>query len=485
MKSLILLYLSLTLASVTCSDGPSSWKNQGPAGDGGNMTDTANADISGRNLMRAIEIADEAVARYFSGDDMAMARFYNPYTDVRSEEKGSVWMYTAAIEAVNAILHALETQQAQGQHARYDAHFGRYCNLLHRLYDNLAYYQGTFELTSFTQTREWSVYGVHRSSSKGTANVAGIENVYDDQQWLVRELLHSYQLTGEPRYLEQAEYLTSYVLDGWDCTRDESGEEHGGIPWGPGYTTKHACSNGPFISSLVWLHERYADNNEEITHRYIGTNGNRETKAMKKSDYYLQFAEAVYAWQKKHLLRDDGVYDDFLGGCRNCEITYEINNGVRYRANTPLTDRVGPPYSYNTGAILSGAVDLYRVTQKATYLDDLKSLSNNSFWHFAKMSETLPGYYVYDVSGFNNWFNGVLMRAYVAAYPFYDQVGPYINTYQQNLDYGYDNFLHNGLLPPDLLQGWNEDNHNVEGMFEFAFAAEYALLAGYESTKEN
>lgn len=482
MKSLILLFLSLTLATGACSDDAGNWRSKNPTGDNG---DTADTDLAERNLLRAMEITDEAVARYFTGEGMAMARFYNPYTDVRSDEKGSVWMYTAAIEAVNAILHALHAHAAQGASALHEAHFERYSDLLDRLYDNLAYYQGTFELTSFTQTREWSVYGVHRASRKGGANVAGRENVYDDQQWLIREMLHSYRLTGVPRYLEDAEYLTGYVLDGWDCTLDESGQEHGGIPWGPGYTTKHACSNGPFISPLVWLHEHYADSDEEITHRYIGPDGKRETRNMKKSDYYLQFAKSIYAWQKDQLLRQDGVYDDFMGGCGNCEIAYETVDGVRYRANTPLRDRVGPPYSYNSGSTLSGAVDLYRATGEAAYLDELKKLSDDSFRYFAKISETLPGYYVYNVSGFNNWFNGVLMRGYVEAYPVYSQVGPYINSFQQNLDYGYDNFLYNGLLPPDLLQGWNDDNRNVEGMFEFAFAAEYAQLAAHELVKGN
>src|SRR5690606_38676156 len=127
---------------------------------------------------------------------------------------------------------ALQAHDAarESSHQRYQAHRKHYRDQLARLYDNLAYYRGTFELTSFTQTREGSVYGVHRAATRDGAKVAGKENVYDDQQWLVRELLHSYKLTGEPRYLDEAEYLTAYVLDGWDSTLDASGNEHGGIP---------------------------------------------------------------------------------------------------------------------------------------------------------------------------------------------------------------------------------------------------------------
>jgi hypothetical protein len=189
------------------------------ASDPGPENPPEEVSLSEQNLRRAMELTDNAIASHFTGDGMAMARFYNPYTEVRSEEKGSIWMYTSAIEAVNAILHALEAQKEHGNAALYNEHFNRYSELLFKLYDNADYYLGTFQLVSYTQTREWSVYGVNRGGSKGSAQVAGIENVYDDQMWLVREFLEAYKLTDNDAYLEKAEYLTEYVLDGWDCTR--------------------------------------------------------------------------------------------------------------------------------------------------------------------------------------------------------------------------------------------------------------------------
>src|SRR5690606_27358538 len=113
------------------------------------------------------------------------------------------------------------------------------------------------------------------------------------------------------------EYLTEYVLDGWDCTRDANGEERGGIPWGPGYVSKHSCSNGPMVSPLVWLHEIYKDKSDEITYRYVDSEDKqtRLSETVKKADYCLDFAKKVYAFQKKLLLRSDGVYDDMMGGC--------------------------------------------------------------------------------------------------------------------------------------------------------------------------
>src|SRR5690554_3567790 len=153
-------------------------------------------ELSEQNLLRAMELTDAAVEAHFTGSGMTMARYYNPYTNVRSNETGSIWMYTSAIEAVNAVLHGLKSQKDHGNASIYDENFDYYADLLNKLYDNADFYLGTFELVSYTQTKEWSVYGVNRGNAKGTARVEGIENVYDDQMWLIRELLESYKLTN-------------------------------------------------------------------------------------------------------------------------------------------------------------------------------------------------------------------------------------------------------------------------------------------------
>jgi hypothetical protein len=470
--------LVLMIFTTACSDSEPENSPENPPGE---------KSISEQNILRAMELADAAVASHFTGDGMAMARYYNPYTEVRSEEKGSIWMYTSAIEAVNAILHALDAQKQHGDAVLYDQHFARYSDLLYKLCDNADYYLGTFELISYTQTKEWSVYGVNRGGSKGSAQVAGIENVYDDQMWLIRELLEAYKVTDNALFLQKAEYLTEYVLDGWDCTRNGNGAELGGIAWGPGYVTKHSCSNGPMVSPLVWLHELYKGKSDEITYRYIDATDKqtRKTSQLKKSDYYLDFAKKIYAWQKDQLLRADGVYDDMRGGCSSESPETETVNGISYRKGAACQDRVGPAITYNSGSMLSGGADLFRATGENVYLEDVKELSDASFQYFAKLGQTKPGYYTYDISGFRNWFNGVLMRGYIDAYSSYGTTADYIDSFQKNLDYGYENFLYKGFLPTNLLVGWSRDNakNRTEGMFNFAFAAEYALLARYELEK--
>ncbi len=470
--------LLLALLSVTCfaCSSKSDIRTVDPIDDQSNL--------ALRNLERAIGIIDTSLLFYFTGEDMAMSRFYNPLTKVRSKERASVWMYTSAIESVNAVLRSLTLAKENGHIDLYETNFARYTDLLAKLYSNADYYLGTFELTSFTQTKTWSVYAVDRVNQKGEANVGGVLNVYDDQMWLIRELLESYQLTSEVAYLQKAEYLTAYVLDGWDTTLDEKGKENGGIPWGPGYVTKHACSNGPLISSLVWLHEVYADKDTEIEYRHIDAQDHQtRTTIMKpKAVYYLDYAKKIYDWQYNNLRNGQGIYTDMMGGCGDCKIVYEHIQGVRYRANTKLTEPVGEAYTYNSGTMLSGAVDLYRATRESKYLDDLKSLSEASFLNFAHLDKELPGYYSYDTEGFRNWFNGVLLRGFIDVYDNHIEAASAITSFQRNLDYGYSKFKNEGLLPTNLLKGWSDSHEGdgVEGMFQFTFAAEYALLARYE-----
>lgn len=457
-----------------------------PTGRNGNII----PDLQTQNLLRSIQLVDKSVSTYFSGDEMTMARFYNPDTKEHSTERGSVWMYTASIEAVNAVLTSLKLQKENGNTILYDQHYNRYVDLLKKLFNNADYYLGTFTLTSFTQEKEWTVYAVDRVREKGKANVSRILNVYDDQMWLVRELLDAYHLTNDQVFLEKAEYLTAYVLDGWDSTLDEKGKEHGGIPWGPGYVTKHACSNGPMVSPLVWLQEIYKNKSDQIEHRYIDTKDikSRRSKMVSKGDYYLSFAQKVYDWQKRYLLNNQGVYTDMMGDCSpDCSIAYETVHGTRYRANTFLKTAVGPSFSYNSGTMISGAADLYRVTKSKKYREDAQLLCQASFQYFAKIGKQIPAYYTYESSGFNNWFNGILLRGFFNNYRHDKKAGSYMESFQKNLDYGYDHFLKDGFLPTDLLAGWDADKNknNVEAMFMFTYAAQYAILSQYEVEKKN
>lgn len=472
------LLSALCVCGMACTDkgGQPETDNSGKA---------AKIETARTNLQRSMAMVAGARTKYFSTDGKAMSRYFNPFTSSKSDEKGSVWMYTSAIEAVNSILHGITALKDAGEESFYNNYFASYSSLLSELVDNLEWYEGTYTLISYTQTKEWTVYGVDRGSSPGNAEVAGIKNVYDDQQWLLRELIEAYKLTGESKYLQKAEYLAGYVIDGWDTTLDDNGVEHGGITWGPGYYTKHSCSNGPFISPLVWLSEIYSGKSDQVTYRYIGADRKRLTKQMNKSEYYLMYAQKVYDFQKSHLyMKSKGVYWDMLGakGYGGDNIAYEMVDGVKYRGHNEEEDPTGTAYSYNSGTMLSGAADLYRVTGDSKYLEDMTALSSSTFVYFASKSSKVSGHYAYDVTGFNNWFNGVLMRGWVDVWPHYSNVVLNISTFQDNLDYAWTHYNKDNILPSNLLLGWNSDSsrNNVEAMFTFAYAAEYAVLAKWQ-----
>jgi len=450
---------------------------------GGTVTPpTIDTLVAERNMERAMAIADASISHYFVGDDMKLSSSYNPFTQKRSPDYSGIFEYTAAMEMANAILKALNTHKEHGNVELYNANYQRYLDFLYHLEANLNYCRGSFHLTSFTRNNvEWHVYSVGRSNTRNTADVEGRMNVYDDQLWLIIELLRSYKVTKDPIFLNEAEYLMEYVLDGWDSTIDQAtGLEVGGTPWGPGYVTKHSASNGPSISPLVWLYEIYKDKEDVTTHYYIKANRTRTSEQMKKKDYYLMFAKKIYAWQKKNMRLESGVYSDMQGGCGDCNVEYEVVDGVTYRANTPLDDAVGGEYSYNTGSMLMGACDLYRVTNEADYLADIKELGEKSFNYFAKPIPDWSGYYNFEGSTSAR----VLLWGYLDAYPYDSRTASYIDSFQKLFDYAYQTHLQDGILPEDLYEGWNSGSQSVIPMLQFSYAAEFALFSEFELIKK-
>ncbi len=480
----IFLALSLLMCGSACSSDDPKDQPDGPQGGQTPNKPSDTRSVAEINTERSINVINSAIEHYFDGQQMKMARKYNPFTNTRSSEVGSVWMYTSAIEAVNAAMKAMKELKENGKPALYDANWTTYKTHLSNLIENLEYYAGTYSLTSYTGTNNWTVYAVNRADGKGAANVTGVLNVYDDQEWLVRELIEAYLITDNAEYLKKAEYLTAYVLDGWDCTLDQNGQENGGITWGPGYTTKHSCSNGPMISPLVWLSDIYKGKGDQITYKTIENGKQRVEKTENKSDYYLTMAAKIYDWQKRKLYNvSEGVFWDMCGA--DGSIAYEEIDGVRYRANNRDTGATGSYYSYNTGTMISGAAALAEATGDTKYSADAKSLVSTSFRHFAKLGSTLSGYYTFNLTGFSPWFNGVLMRGYAEAYGQCSEAADCLKAFQDNLDYGYTNFLEKNLLPVNLLAGWNRDRskNDTEALFTFGYAAQYAVLASHDLKK--
>lgn len=439
-----------------------------------------------QDIERSMAIVDAAWKTSMRGnaDNMYMADTYDTAGGAVSGPS-DIWPYTAAIEAHCSLLEALEAAKEIAPEL-YSEHFARYSSQLADLIENLEYYRGTYRLSSYaTSNKEWSPFAVPRAGSKGAANVSGILNVYDDQMWLSRELIRAYRITGNNEYLDEAAYLADYALDGWDCWRDADGNEYGGITWGPGYNSKHACSNAPLIQPLVWLSDLYKDSDATIDYYYRDDNNNVAREKRTRTEHYLDFAKKIYNWQKTRLKHPTGVYWDMMGA----DNTIQVARG--YRQHVDCGGPTGSLISYNTGTMISGAAELYRTTGDAEYLKDLEETTRASLNQFAKYVRKHNTYeFKTDETarnGFNSWFNDVLMRSYADAFPYVANSAAKngLNAFQTNLDYAFENHNRDNLLPIHLLDGWGDETV-TKAFHQFSFASEYAKLAQWLlSTADN
>ena len=476
---------------------------------------TAQQQKAKQNLERAMALTDKTIEKCFTGSD-SNYRMYDIYNMSlkRGEGTADVWPYTAALEAVCSIIEAIDELEGVLDESEAQQRT-RYVELLKKLYNNLEYYSGTFNLTSYARNNaQWTVYGVHRGG-KGTTDVKGIENVYDDQEWIIRELVRAFKLTGDNIYLTKAESLTAYVIDGWDCVPDEDGNDHGGITWGPGYTSKHSCSNGPFIQPLVWLSEIYKmkTTTPNIYQYKVEQDGSR-TKVMRmRKDYYLEMARKIYDWQKRVLLKSGNVFHDaiWIAGdaldkaraagatVDNLGVAYETVGGKKYRMHLALGNPGGTAFTYNLGAWLSGGVELFKATGDYDFFKDISTFSQSGYNQFTKAQKigdvTYRQFPTYDkiedngtANGFNVWFNNVLVRAWADAMDYADYrsgkgAREGLEAIQKNLDYAWEHHKKDpGFLPFDLLNGWG-DEKNTKGFHQLAYAAEYAKLVKYQLQK--
>ena len=309
------------------------------------------------------------------------------------------------------------------------------------------------------------MYGVHRAETKGAARVDGINAVYDDQEWIIRENIYAFQLTGDETYLDEALRLCKICIDGWDYTMNPSTKsEYGGIPWGPGYASKHTCSNAPIVMPLVEIYE--------ILHEQGNAN----------ADFYLDWAIRIYKYTRATFENKNHLYGDNVGSFRELQ-------GDRY-VTTGLAGGDPKEYTYNTGAMISGACALYRATGEKEYLDYARLsviAAYNSFrsTNSVRVGRELVRFYPDDTE--TTWFNLVLLQGFMDYYevdPNHDE--KYVMSFQSAMDYAYDQYLKEGFLPRDYLNGWDSNSNydkNKNVMDQASASQIYAMLAQWHASR--
>jgi len=178
---------------------------------------------------------------------------------------------------------------------------------------------------------------------------------------------------------------------------------------------------------------------------------------------------------------DDMLYADLIGYQR---IEQTGSNGMKKYVSTGLAGFDAKQYTYNTGAMISGAAALYRATGQSTYLMDAKNSDNAAYSRFCtKKGQVL--YYPNDTE--TTWFNLVLLQGFLDFYECDPKVGDrYVQSFQTSLDYAYKTHLKDGFLPRDFVGGWDQSSSydTRKNVMDQASAAQtYAMLAMWAQSK--
>lgn len=307
------------------------------------------------------------------------------------------------------------------------------------------------------EPRTFHVYAVHRDWFQNHADVygkRGEESVFDDQIWAAQEFLNAYLLYGEKSYLDRAVELTEYIY--------EVGNDPylGGIYWGQAYTSRHACSNAPFVKLAVMLSEATGEQK------------------------YLTWAKNIYQFAY-HTLRDpaDDLYCDLI------QTVYEngvsVWEGGKSIANGGLDTK---KYSYNSGSMISAGVALYNATGEQHYLDEAKRTASSCRAYFGDGS-VLPGYNVYpgsDGQTTYSWFNLILFKGYLDLYRADSSTALYLDEVEAVHDYDFEHYFRDGYQPTTGLKGWTEgrNSYSYRVLMDHVTNADiWLLLSDYRKIK--
>lgn len=149
---------------------------------------------------------------------------------------------------------------------------------------------------------------------------------YDDECWMTLALMRAYDLTGNSKYLAQAQTLYSDIMAGWDTTC--CGAQKGGVWWDKAHTQKATAANAGAALAGARLYERTANAS------------------------YLGFAQQVYSFWYSNM----------------------VSLGVCDHINTDGT-KVWWKFTYNEGLMAGAALALERVTGSPAYLTNANNLA--------------------------------------------------------------------------------------------------------------
>jgi predicted alpha-1,6-mannanase (GH76 family) len=146
---------------------------------------------------------------------------------------------------------------------------------------------------------------------------------FDDDGWYMNAWLRAWDVTGDAKFLTEAQGIFARMTTSWDSTCN------GGLWWNTDYTYKNAITNELFMLGAARLHRRSPNG--------TGTNS------------YYDWALRSWNWFRNSgmINAQNRINDGLTSGCQN--------NGQA-------------TWTYNQGVILGAAVELYRFGGDRGYL---------------------------------------------------------------------------------------------------------------------
>ena len=259
---------------------------------------------------------------------------------------------------------------------------------------------------TYSKTKQFEVQANDKTDAWVCTNY--INDYYDDEGWWALAWLDAWEWTGNEEYLKTAKIIFKDITLGWDeiCG--------GGIYWKKGLSGKSTISNE---LTLLLAARLYLVNNETV-------NG--------KS--YLQWSVDIWNWiLSAKIINEMGQVQD---GVNN-------NNG-----SCKINPRI---WTYNQGVILSGLVNLHKITGDNTYLNHAHSIAEAAINNMATEKGILyenrcePD----NCNGDAEQFKGVFMR-HLAVLNQYSQKNEYCGFIKINAQSIWENAMQHGSVSPGV-----------------------------------
>lgn len=212
---------------------------------------------------------------------------------------------------------------------------------------------------------------------------------YDDNAITGIELVDAFHISGDKKYLEQAELAMNFIMTGEDSTCG------GGVLWneteGKGVGEKGISANGFSIYLALKLYQ------------------------INKKQLYLDYANRIYKWVKTNLQNPDNLI--YWNGLlvKDCSVNKAI-------------------WTYNTAIMILNDLEFYKLTNDKSFLIDASRMGASSYKDFTMQVDGMLFYTTHDT-----WFNTVLLKAYIELTKYDEKAKQYVETFIQNADYAWEN----------------------------------------------